>query len=137
MQTTCIGAHNSGEEQYAELMLYVRPKQQPHQAAACVSMWAEHGENNTRLLDHASSPQKQSTRDVKDRIVSGHRPGLSILVKTSKTWSSNQSTCMATACSGQQSCCRWAARYDTWIVIELMPRGVLFSFLFFFCCLAL
>ena len=24
----------------------------------------------------------------------------------------------------------WAARYNTWLLIELMPQGVIFSFLF-------
>ncbi len=26
----------------------------------------------------------------------------------------------------------WAARYNTWLLIELTPKGVVFSFLFFF-----
>ena len=26
----------------------------------------------------------------------------------------------------------WAARYYTWLLIELMPKGVVFPFLFFF-----
>ncbi len=25
----------------------------------------------------------------------------------------------------------WAARYDTWLLIKLTPKGVVFSFLFF------
>jgi len=26
----------------------------------------------------------------------------------------------------------WAARYNTWLLIKLTPKGVVFSFLFFF-----
>ncbi len=33
--------------------------------------------------------------------------------------------------TGSYWCCSWAARYNTWLLIKLTPKGVVFSFLFF------
>jgi len=27
----------------------------------------------------------------------------------------------------------WAARYNTWLLIEVTPKGIVFAFLFFLC----
>ncbi len=35
------------------------------------------------------------------------------------------------ACNMEYAVSFWAARYDTWLLIKLTPKGVVFSFLFF------
>ena len=40
------------------------------------------------------------------------------------------SVCHA-ACHMMYVCCTWAARYNTWLLIKLTPKGVVFPFLFF------
>jgi len=43
-------------------------------------------------------------------------------------WPDNDCTC-GLLHSNVVTCCTWAARYNTWLLIKLTPKGVVFSFL--------